>query len=342
MQFEQFITEANTPLLLLIMAVSMAILGKSADSLVDYAVKLSLRTGLPKVIVGATIVSIGTTFPEAVVSVLAAIEGKPQIALGNAVGSVICDTGLILGLACLYTPLKLDRNVVNRQGWVQFGAGLLLVILCLPFGNLSNLFQQNAVLPQWAGFFLVSLLIAYLVWSVRLAKHSEEATTIPEKGNDHEAAWKLIVFISVSAFFVVMSSVGLIDSAAQLAKNANFPPAVIAATIIAFGTSLPELVTAITAVRKGHGELAVGNVIGADILNVLFVAGLSAAVTTDGLYAKPIFFILQFPVMLFMLACFRIGIASARDAKLGRPFGFVLVVSYLIYLGLNIYWGGPE
>ena len=96
------------------------------------------------------------------------------------------------------------------------------------------------------------------------------------------------------------------------------------------------------AVRKGHGELAVGNVIGADILNVLFVAGLSAAVTTDGLYAKPIFFILQFPVMLFMLACFRIGIASARDAKLGRPFGFVLVVSYLIYLGLNIYWGGPE
>ena len=271
MYFEEFIKSANTPVLLLMMAVSIAVLGKSADLLVEYAVRLSSRTGLPKVIIGATIVSIGTTFPEAVVSVLAAVDGKPEIALGNAVGSVICDTGLILGLACLYTPLKLDRKVVNRQGWVQFSAGVLLVALSLPYGNLSNIFAENAVLPQGAGFLLVALLLAYLVWSVRLAKHSEQAGELEATTRTGDSVFKLVLLISVAACAVVISSIGLIDSAEQLAIKAEISQAVIAATIIAFGTSLPELVTALTAVRKGHSELAVGNVIGADILNVLFV-----------------------------------------------------------------------
>ena len=118
--------------LLFLTAVSIAILGKSADTLVDQAVLLSVRSGLPQIVIGATIVSLGTTMPEATVSVLAAFNGEPGMALGNAVGSVICDTGLILGLACLLTPLPLNRTLVNRQGWIQFGDSVFQIQLNLP------------------------------------------------------------------------------------------------------------------------------------------------------------------------------------------------------------------
>ena len=317
---EEFATNADTWVLLLAMAISIAILGVSADILVDNAVKISIKTGLPKVIVGATIVSIGTTFPEAVVSVMAAMGGHPDFALGNAVGSIICDTGLILGIACIMSPLKLDMKLVNRQGWVQFGVAVLLVALCLPYGRLNELFNQQAFLHQSSGFLLVVLLGVYLVWSVRLG-----ISMLPCLG-----------ILAVACAFVILSSIGLIESTKVLASRAGVSNAVIAATVVAFGTSLPELVTAITAVRKGHGELAIGNIIGADILNVLFVAGLAAAVTPDGLFADPVFFRLQFPAMLFILFVFRLGIKTSSNGYLGRRTGFLLLGIYIIYIAITI------
>jgi cation:H+ antiporter len=332
---EEFAKNADTWVLLLVMVISIAVLGTSADVLVDNAVKISLKTGLPKVIVGATIVSIGTTFPEAVVSVMAAIGGDPDFALGNAVGSIICDTGLILGIACLMAPLKLDMKLVNRQGWVQFAVAVLLVVLCLPYDYLDELFTQKAFLSQWSGFLLVSLLGVYLVWSIRLARLADPAT----EENEESSGVSILPYIGiliVACAFVILSSIGLIESTKVLASRAGVSNAVIAATVVAFGTSLPELVTAITAVRKGHGELAIGNIIGADILNVLFVAGLAAAVTPDGLFADPMFFRLQFPAMLFILFCFRIGIKTSSNGYLRRRTGFLLLGTYIIYILLTV------
>ena len=290
--------------------VSILILGKSADSLVDGAVTVSIRTGMPRVIVGATIVSIGTTFPEAVVSVLAAFQGAPDLALGNAVGSIICDTGLILGLACTISPLPLNREVVNRQGWVQFAAGLLLVALCVPFSNIQDVGESGGVLPQWAGFLFLLLLVVYIVWSIKLAKTASVEEEIEEDST--KSTGVLVLLMAIAAAFVGVSSMGLIDGTIVVAKEFNVPQGVIAATIVAFGTSLPELVTSLAAVKRGQGELAVGNVIGADILNVLFVAGAAAAVTPAGLNADKIFFAFQFPAMLLILILFRIGIATAK------------------------------
>lgn len=337
----QRLADMNMLYLLGVMVVAIVILGKSADWMVENAVTLSLRTGMPKVIVGATIVSVGTTFPEAVVSVLAALNGNPDIALGNAVGSVICDAGLILGTACLIAPLPLDKQVVNKQGWVQFGAGVLLVVFCLPFTDLGNVFQTKATLPQWAGFILVFGLIVYMVWSIRLAKNIEAEEVEEEVDNDSPVAI-LVGSILVGCLFVVGSSITLIEATKILATEAGIPEAVIASTLVAFGTSLPELVTAVTAARKGQGELAVGNVIGADILNVLFVAGAAAAITPAGLEAESIFFRLQFPAMLIILLCFRVGIFAAKDGKLSRPFGFFLVAVYVIYGVLNALFGKTE
>jgi len=335
---EEFATNADTWVLLLVMAISIAILGVSANILVDNAVKISIKTGLPKVIVGATIVSIGTTFPEAVVSVMAALGGDPGFALGNAVGSIICDTGLILGIACIMSPLKLDMKLVNRQGWVQLGVAVLLVALCLPYGRLNELFNQQAFLHQSSGFFLVVLLGVYLVWSVRLARLADPIAE-DEQAVQGISILPCVGILAVACAFVALSSIGLIESTKVLADNAGVSKAVIAATVVAFGTSLPELVTAITAVRKGHGELAIGNIIGADILNVLFVAGLAAAVTPAGLLEgpeNPIFFRLQFPVMLFILICFRVGIKTSSNGYLGRRTGFLLLGTYIIYIAMTI------
>ncbi len=337
----QHLADINVLFIFGVMVIAILVLGKSADWMVEKSVTLSLRTGMPKVIVGATIVSVGTTFPEAVVSVLAALNGNPDIALGNAVGSVICDAGLILGTACLIAPLPLNKKVVNRQGWVQFGAGVLLVVFCLPFTDLGNVFNTKATLPQWAGFVLVIGLVVYMVWSVRLAKYADPDESEEEAEDDSTVAI-LVGSILVGCLFVVASSITLIEATKILASEAGIPEAVIASTLVAFGTSLPELVTAVTAARKGQGELAVGNVIGADILNVLFVAGAAAAITKEGLVAEAIFFKLQFPAMLIILLCFRIGIFAAKDGKLSRPFGAFLVCVYVIYGVLNAVFGKTE
>lgn len=313
----------------------LAVLGKAADWLVGEAVVLSERSGLPKVIIGATVVSLGTTAPEAAVSVLAALQGKPGLALGNAVGSVICDTGLILGLACLIKPLKMPRAIVNRQGWLQFAAGWLLVAACWPWATGDNPFQVGGNLPQMFGFVLLVLLIGYLALSVRWAKSSGGATELEEFETDAAAPMGLVIGKLIAAIaLVVGASHFLIPAIQEAAIRMGVPEGIVAATLVAFGTSLPELVTAITAARRDHGDLAIGNIIGADILNVLFVAGASAAVTPSGLVASPDFFRVLLPGMLLVLVVFRVGVSLSGE-RMQRKFGAILLAVYLAVMVLS-------
>lgn len=318
----------------------LAVLAKAADWLVGEAVVLSERSGLPKVIVGATIVSLGTTAPEAAVSVLAAWQGNSGIALGNAVGSIICDTGLILGIACLILPLKLPRQIVNRQGWIQFASGCLLVAACWPWGG--NPLKDGGNLSQFAGFVFIALLVGYLAMSVRWAKALSGIVELEEFEKDAGASMAVVVVkLLVAIAMVVGASTVLIPAITVAAERLNVPEAIVAATLIAFGTSLPELVTAVTAARKDHGDLAIGNIIGADILNVLFVAGTAAAVTPAGLDALPLFFMIQLPAMLLILIVFRVGVTLSGE-RLQRSFGCLLLALYLAYLVLNVIFGTAE
>ena len=340
---EQFFSQAHWSILLASIAASLLVLGRAADVLVDQAVELSESLRIPPMVVGATIVSLGTTAPEAAVSVLAAIEGAPGLALGNSVGSVIADTGLILGLACLIAPLKLDPRIVNRQGWIQIGSGILLVVLSAPWARLDQTFASGGRLSQEAGFFLLALLAAYLYLSIRWAgERRAEHEHNSEDGNGK--AWLTALKLGAAIAGVVVSAQVVIPGATEAAARMAVPESVIAATLVAFGTSLPELVTAVTAARRGQGELAVGNVIGADILNVLFVAGAAAAVTRQGLEAGPNFFTLLYPSMLFILIVFRAGVLASKDV-LRRGFGFVLLAAYVAYIiaGYHFLPGGlPE
>ena len=326
------------PALVATIVVTIVMLAKGADWLVANAVAVSVRWGVPRVVLGATVISLGTTTPEAVVSVLAAFQGRSGMALGNAVGSIICDTGLILGIACLIAPLRFDPLVVKRQGWVQFACGFLLVVACVPWTDPLAAFTTGGSLPQIGGLIFLGLLTLYMAWSVGLARKAaagEELAGAARFG----LAWSVFSLVAAVAVVVITSAV-LIAAAAEIANRFSVPPSIIAATLVAFGTSLPELTVVVTATLKGHGELAIGNVIGADILNVLFVAGAAAAVTPDGLAANNLFFFIQFPAMLFILIVFRLGIWTARDGIFRRPFGFVLLGTYLFVTVISYLFSG--
>ncbi len=336
---EQLIEGLPSVVLFLIIGVTLYILGKGADWLVDEAVVLSTQWGLGKAVIGATIVSIGTTTPEAAVSVLSAIQGKPGLALGNAVGSIICDTGLILGLASLIAPLSFNRQLASRLSNVQVGAGILMVLACVPWSSPIKAFSEGGVLPQFMGFIFVVLLGLYIWQSIRWAGTATQDTENEDdiesgSSNTFLTLMKLIGAIAI----VVISAQILIPTVSVLAVRFKVPESIISLTLVAFGTSLPELVTAITAVRRGHGELAVGNIIGADILNVLFVAGVSAAATKGGLVADAHFFQFAFPAMLFILIVFRYGI-FVSGSQLKRPFGVVLVAVWLVVQVLSGFLG---
>ncbi len=326
------LNQFSTFILFFIVAISLYVLSKGADILVDQAVSLSIRWGVPKMIIGATIVSLGTTLPEVTVSVIAAINGNPDLALGNAIGSIIADTGLIIGLAALVGRLPIDKNVISRQGRLQLMSGLLLAIVSLPIFSKG----VEGRITQPMGFIFIGLLILYIIITIQWGKKSNggETSNLQE---ERSPLFLQFIKMALGIFLVIASSKILIPSVEIVAIRAGIPQSVIAATLVAFGTSLPELVTAITAVKKGHGELAVGNIIGADILNVLFVTGSAAAVTKGGLLVPTDFYKLQIPTMLIVLVAFHI-FAKNKDNVISKGEGLFLVGMYFVYLILNYTW----
>ena len=315
--------------ILLSMSVSIVILVKGADWTIDGAVRIASRLRLSKIIIGATIVSLGTTTPEMVVSVTAAWLGNPALALGNGVGSIICDTGLIFGLSCIMSPIPIDYYILNRTGWAQVGAATLLVAICmweLSFGS------APPTLSRQVGFLFLVLLLCYLYASYRWARWNRTFTTFQIPG-DHPSILPSLLLLCSGLGMVIAGSRILVPSASECARRAGVPEDVIAATMVAFGTSLPELMTAVSAVRKGHPEIMIGNVVGADVLNCLFVIGAAAA--ANPLPVSKSFFTFHFPAMLLILYSFRVFIFMDNEGFFKRWQGAWIFAIYLAYLTLQ-------
>ncbi len=323
--------------------------------LVEGASGIALRLGLSKVIVGATVVSLGTTSPEAAVSVMASIGGEAGLALGNAVGSVIADTGLIFGVGCLLIALPVDRYLLNRQGWVQTGAAFLLAICS--YGVWMYCPPGSQRLGRWVGVGFLTLLGWYMWASVKWGRRhkewkkeqmadeygegdSEEAEILDKA--EHDPWSKLIPLFICGLSLVIIFGRVVIVCAKTGAQQAGVPEVVIAGTIVAMGTSLPELMVGISAIKKGHADMLIGNVVGADVLNILFVIGASAAATplnliNHGAQIQEIFLYLHLPTMLLILILFRIYIYDAiRNGRFRRWHGIPLLVIYVSYLILNM------
>lgn len=326
-----FLTPLPTLVLFLIIAGTLFTLSKGADVLIDEAVAISAKLRIPKAVIGATIVSLGTTLPEVSVSVMAAINGNPDLALGNAVGSIIADTGLIVGIAAILRPIVIDYNAVRVQSWLQLAAGALLIVFALPIFSSGS----TGVITQSMGFVMVAFLGIYLYWSFKNSK-KEQLSEIDAEIQEHanENLIKQLVFMAFGMAVVILSSKVLIPAVEISAIRIGVPQSIIAATLVAFGTSLPELTTSVKAVLRGHGDLAIGNIIGADILNVLFVLGVSAAATPLGIAVPSNFYSLHFPAMMLILVFFRIFTLN-KGHTLNRKEGFLLTGLYLAYLALN-------
>ncbi len=343
---EWFIGQPWWALVLIGVAAMYAVI-KGADWLVEGASGIALRLGMSKVIVGATIVSLGTTSPECAVSVMAAWRGDAGLALGNAVGSIIADSGLIFGIGCLMMALPVDRFILNRQGWVQIGSGFLLAAMCYGAYAIAG---DDARVARWMGGVLLGILLWYLWASVRwgrrhaqLAIHAHGEVGDIEEHAMHLAPGKLVALFILGLVLVIFGGHVLIECVKEGALQAGVPSVVIAATIVAFGTSLPELMVGITAIRKGHAALLIGNVIGADVLNVLFVIG-AAAVAKDlpivesgaDVKTPAILLLLHLPTMLIILTVFRVAIFHAiARGRFHRAWGVPLLALYAAYLVMN-------
>ena len=328
--------DMSIPLLLVIVVASIVLLSKGADWMIDGVVDLAQRTGLPKIVIGATVVSLGTTLPEAFVSVVAAFLGNPGLALGNAVGSIVADTGLIFGLTCVLVAVPVNRFILNRTGWVQVGSATLLVIVSVAAWFVSD---GEPTLGRWIGVSFLVLLAGYLYVTYRWARNSGEeasdAGVVVEEPMSLRRSWLLMVG---GLAFIISGARVLVPAASEIAQRVGVPEDVIAATLVALGTSLPELMTAIAAIRKGHPEITVGNIVGADVLNVLFVTG--AAATAAPLAIPDNFYLFHFPAMMIILISFRVFISKNRTnfrrwqgAWLLGVYGVYVLLQYVLNVG---------
>ena len=325
-------------ILWLIILASIGALVFGADRLVSAAIRLSKAMGVSPVLIGATIVSLGTTSPEAAVSVKAAWAGDPGLALGNGMGSIICNTALIFGLCCCIKRLPLDRFVLNRHGLMQLGSGTLLACVILGLWLLAGRDLGGVVIGRGVGVVFVVLLIGYMWVSVLWARqHPEMAIkSVDAKIKIDGAVWRIVatgVVLLVGLGFVVGGAEFLIGSARQICLRYHVPEAVLAGTLVAFGTSLPELVTAITCIVKGHIGLSVGNIVGANVLNVLFVIGASAAARP--LKVDTASFYLFVPAMMLVLVLFRFYVLINTD-RFRRWQGVPLLVVYVAFVIIGI------
>ena len=308
------------PCLLLI--VSFAALIKGADFFVEGACGIAKKLRIPNIVVGLTIVAMGTSAPELAVSVSAAIGGSADIAIGNVVGSNILNILIILGLSALILPLCVDRSMFRRDIPV-----LLLTAVLLPVMTLLG----NYVVGRIAGAVLVALFIGYIALTVRQAlryrrenpaEEGEEAKTMP--------LWKSLLFTVSGAVLIVLGGNFAVDAATEIAHALGISEAVIGLTVVALGTSLPELVTSVVAAKKGNSDIALGNIVGSNIFNVLFILGTTVII-------RPItadLFNLIDQLVLLVISVY-LAITAYTGKKLSRLEGLsylLLYVGYATYL----------
>lgn len=323
-------------ILLLFMVVGVFFLVKFCDIFVGAASSIAKKLHIAPMIIGLTVVAMGTSCPELAVSVSDSISclingGNANVALGNVVGSNICNILLVLGLSIIFTPIIIKKSLLKREFPFLIGISLLFVIFGIFFG--IGTATGNYAILRWEGIIFIVLMIAYLVYLVVDAiKHPTEDEN-QEEIKDMKM-WKAILLVIIGAIgiacggeFVVFGAKGLaITGAEGIGVDHDLAESLVGLTIVAVGTSLPELVTSVVAAKKGENDIALGNVIGSNIFNILFVIGISATVNplTSG-NAIVVDLIVMMTVTLILF-----GFALTK--KLNRTMGFIFLSIYILYL----------
>lgn len=307
----------QTGLVILLFVVGLVLIIKGGDWFVDSAVFIANLTGIPKFIIGATIVSVATTLPELTVSVTGVIDGELDLAVGNAVGSVTANIGLIMGISLVCMPAVIKRSQFWLKGVLMSAAALLLWILCKD-GTLH-------MLPSFALF----VLLAVYVWdNIRDAKNdvgSDERETVDKKDLP-----KQIVMFIIGIAAIVGGSKLLIEYGSEIALLLGVPSAIIGVTMVAIGTSLPELITTLTAIRKKESSMSIGNIIGANIIDLAMILPICSVVSDGHLTIAEQSYALDMPM------CFGMTLIAVLPplikGKLYRWQGILMLALYAVYL----------
>ena len=242
----------------LLFLVGLACLIKGGDWFVDGASDLARRFHLPELLIGATVVSIGTTLPEVMVSTMSAISGHGEIAYGNAIGSVICNTALIAAITIAVRPGKVDPKALKMPVLFFFLAAAIYCVAAYLIGSFT----------RTVGILMLCVFLVYMILNVRQMKNSPQPEPQEPEGEELPV-WKMILFLVLGAALIALGAHLLVENGTKIAQALGVPESVIALTFVALGTSLPELVTAITSLVKGHSDLSLGNVIGANVFNLV-------------------------------------------------------------------------
>lgn len=312
------------PILLFI--VGLILLIKGGDWFVDGATGIAHRFHVPDLVIGATVVSIGTTLPEVMVSATSALSGHGEIAYGNAIGSIICNTALIAAVTIAIRPPMVDRKTFKLPVIFFFIATAFYMFAAYVLGDFS----------RTIGLILLLMFIVYMICTVLQTKKTPQNNSAePETGEKVNSGAKDIVLLIIGAVLIAFGANLLVENGTLIATALHVPESVIALTFVALGTSLPELVTAITSLVKGHGSLSLGNIIGANLFNLVFVSGVSITLTPFSIPQSKLIagrnasLVVDLPVMLFVMAF--MTIPALIRGKLSRIQGILLILIYAAF-----------
>ena len=312
----------------LLFAVGLVLLIKGGDWFVDGASGLAHRFHVPELIIGATVVSIGTTLPEVMVSAQSALTGHGEIAYGNAIGSIICNTALIAAITVAIRPGPVDSKALKTPVCFFFGSAAVYCVAAYLLGEFSR--------PL--GLVMLAIFVVYMVITVRQGFRNPSAPAEAEQHKDDGTSNSLLKELALLVVGAVLIAVGanlLVENGTLIAQALGVPESVIALTFVALGTSLPELVTAITSLAKGHGALSLGNVIGANIFNLVLVSGVSVTLApfevpcSSVLFGRNASLVLEIPLMLAVMALLTLPALTRK--KLDRWQGVLLLAIYAAF-----------
>ena len=307
----------------LLFLLGFVLLIKGGDWFVDAAASIAHRFHMPELLIGATVVSIGTTLPEVMVSAQGALAGSGSIAFGNAIGSVICNTALIAAITIVAKPAAVDRKTLILPSAAFFIAAAFYCFNAYAFHSFSRL----------SGIVLLAMFVLYMIITVmQMKRHPETAQQEAQEaeGQTETTLSHDIVMLIVGAAVIAVGARLLVDNAQIIAAALGVPESVIALTLVALGTSLPELVTAITSLMKGCGALSLGNIIGANLFNLVLVSGTAVTISPFDLStASATSLTVDIPLMLGVMAV--MTVPALVRGKLSRWQGVLLLLSYAAY-----------
>ena len=312
----------------LLFAVGLVLLIKGGDWFVDGATGIAKRFNLPDIVVGATVVSIGTTLPEVMVSTTGALAGSGAMAYGNAIGSIICNTALIAAISITCNPGPVNVKSMKTPAFFFF---MSVALYCFASYILGEF-------PRWMGFVMLGIFVVYMVLTVRNGMQNPDASEEEEEDEKKERKlWQELLLLVAGAAVIAVGADLLVDHGQIIARELGVPETVVALLFVALGTSLPELVTTITSLKKGRASLGVGNVIGANVFNLVLVSGVAVSLApfpvpmenellNTGLNMS---LVLEIPVMLGVMSLMIFPALATK--KLGRWQGIALLCIYAAF-----------